>query len=134
MLTYVGDNKEEFITTDSITVNHYPDDTKSRSSYLPLLELSVLEDPTDDRNMHYLGREYMFYGMWDKGIETLERHLTLEKATWKDERSASMRFIARCYKNLGNVNQARIWLERAINETPYLREPNIEYGSVKYDN
>ena len=33
--------KEKFITTNDITVNHYPDSTKSRSSYLNLLELSV---------------------------------------------------------------------------------------------
>ena len=60
VLTYLKDN-EKFITTDEITVNHYPDSTKSRSSYLPLLELSVKENPNDDRNMHYLGREYMYY-------------------------------------------------------------------------
>ena len=43
--------------TNDITVNHYPDNSKSRSSYLPLLELSVKENPNNDRNMHYLGRE-----------------------------------------------------------------------------
>ena len=62
VLTFLSDN-EKFITTDEITVNHYPDKNKSRSSYLPLLELSVKEDPNDDRNMHYLGREYMYYKM-----------------------------------------------------------------------
>ena len=31
------DGKENFITTNDITVNHYPDIKKSRSSYLPLL-------------------------------------------------------------------------------------------------
>ena len=60
VLTYTNGN-EVFLTTDEITLNHYPDNTKSRSSYLPLLELSVKEDPEDDRNMHYLGREYMYY-------------------------------------------------------------------------
>ena len=99
VLTFDGDN-EKFITTDNITVNHYPDSTKSRSSYLPLLELSVKEDPDNDRNMHYLGREYMFYGKWNEAIDTLIKHLNLPKAVWKDERCASMRFIARCYSNL----------------------------------
>ena len=47
VLTYNGE-KEEFLTTDEITVEHYPDNKKSRSSYLPLLELSVEEDPDDD--------------------------------------------------------------------------------------
>lgn len=40
--------------------------SKSRAQYLPLLELSVQEDPEDDRNMHYLGREYMFRGQWER--------------------------------------------------------------------
>ena len=47
VLTYTGE-KEEFLKTDEITVEHYPDNKKSRSSYLPLLELSVEEDPDDD--------------------------------------------------------------------------------------
>ena len=40
VLTYTKEN-EKIITINDITVNHYPDSTKSRSSYLPLLELSV---------------------------------------------------------------------------------------------
>ena len=100
VLEYIGSKKETKVYTDEITVNHYPDNTKSRSSYLPLLELSVEENPNDDRNMHYLGREYMYYGMWNKSIDTLIRHLKLPNSTWRDERCASMRFIARCYRYL----------------------------------
>ena len=84
---------EVVVSCPDVILKHYPDATKSRSSYLPLLELSVREDPDDDRNMHYLGREYMYYEKWDKAIETLKKHLTLERAVWKDERAASMRFI-----------------------------------------
>lgn len=62
VLTYIGKNIERETTADEVTLNHYPDKNKSRSSYLPLLELSVKEDPEDDRNMHYLGRKYMYYG------------------------------------------------------------------------
>jgi hypothetical protein len=134
VLNYIGNCQENKKLIPDIILNHYPDKNKSRSSYLPLLELSVKEDPEDDRNTHYLGREYMYYQKWDKAIETLEKHLSLKKATWKDERSASMRFISRCYKNKGNFNQAKIWLEKAINETPYLREPYTEYGILEYEN
>lgn len=133
ILRYIGKKKENKTIIDSIILDHYPDQTKSRSSYLPLLELSVKEDPNDDRNMHYLGREYMYYGKWQQCIDTLEKYLTLNTATWKDERSAAMRFIARSYKALGNNNQAKIWLEHAINETPYLREPYVEYGLLEYN-
>lgn len=130
ILKYEGE--EKIITTNLITVNHYPDDTKSRSSYLPLLELAVSENPYDDRNMHYLGREYMYYGYWKKSIETLKKHLKLPKATWRDERCASMRFIARCYQNLGDLDSAREWLDKAMKEAPYLRDPFIEKALLEY--
>lgn len=124
---------ENFITLDNITLNHYPDSTKSRSSYLPLLELSVKEDPLDDRNMHYLGREYMYYGKWNECIDTLIKHLKLKTATWKDERCASMRFIARSYKNLKRYDEALMWLDKAIKEAPYLRDPYMEKAILEYE-
>lgn len=126
-----GEN-EVYVTTDDITLNHYPDDKKSRASYLPLLEFSVKEDPSDDRNMHYLGREYMYRGMWNECITTLIKHLKLPKAKWKDERCASMRFIARSYLNLGRIDEARLWSEKAINEAPYLRDPYVERALIEY--
>ena len=88
VLEYIGDNKEIVGTTDEFTLNHYPDSSKSRASYLPLLELSIKEDPYNDRNMHYLGREYMYYGRWNECIDTLIKHLQLKSSTWKDERAA----------------------------------------------
>ena len=97
-----------------------------------MLELSVKEDPEDDRNMHYLGREYMYYGKWNEAIDTLIRHLSLPRAIWKDERCASMRFIARCYKNLNRTEEARMWLDKAILEAPYLRDPYMERALLEY--
>lgn len=132
VLTYTGNKEEIKKYTDKITVNHYPDRNKSRGSYLNLLELSVRESPEDDRNMHYLGREYMYYHKWNEAIDTLIKHLNLKTATWKDERSASMRFIARCYQNLNRIDEARLWLDKAIKETPYLRDPYIEKALLEY--
>ena len=131
VLTPLKEEKE--IICKDIVLNHYPDRSKSRSSYLPLLELSVEEDPEDDRNMHYLGREYMYYCKWDKCIETLNKHLKLKRATWKDERCASMRFIARSYKAKNDNKNAIEWYEKAINEAPYLREGYIELGYLYYE-
>lgn len=126
------DGTENFITIDDITLNHYPDENKSRSSYLPLLELSVKEKPYDDRNVHYLGREYMYYGKWNEAIDMLIRHLSLPTATWKDERCASMRFIARCYTNLKRYEEAKMWLDKAMKEAPYLRDPFVERALLSY--
>ena len=133
VLTYTGSDKENMITIDTITLNHYPDQTKSRSNYLPLLELSIKESPEDDRNTHYLGREYMYYGRWEASIDTLIKHLNLKTATWKDERAASMRFIARSYKHLNRLEEARMWLDKAIKEAPYLRDAYVERGILEYE-
>lgn len=131
ILKYEG--KENIATVDEITLNHYPDNSKSRSSYLPLLELSIKENPNNDRNMHYLGREYMFYGKNIEAIKTLKKHLKLESATWKDERCASMRFIARCYKRIGKYKEAKKWINLAIKEAPYLRDPFVEGALIDYE-
>ena len=72
ILQYTGEQQQKYITLDDVTLKHYPDKKKSRGQYLPLLELSVKENPNNDRNMHYLGREYMFYKMYDKSIEALK--------------------------------------------------------------
>lgn len=132
ILKYKGCHKEIKKYTDEITVNHYPDNKKSRSSYLSLLELSIKENPEDDRNMHYLGREYMYYGKWNDAINILIKHLNLPTATWKDERCASMRFIARSYQQLKRYDEARMWLDKAILEAPYLRDPYIERALLEY--
>lgn len=132
VLEYEKEN-ENVVINEDIILNHYPDSTKSRSSYLPLLELSVKENPENDRNMHYLGREYMYYGKWNECIDTLIKHLNLKSSTWKDERCASMRFIARSYKKLGRVEESRMWYDKAINEAPYLRDSYVERGILEYE-
>lgn len=125
--------QEKELTTNEIVVDHHPDETKSRSSYLPLLEMSVEEDPEDDRNMHYLGREYMFYQKWDDCIKTLHRHLELPSATWKDERCASMRFMARSYYAKKYYQECEMWYQKAILEAPYLRESYLELAELYYE-
>lgn len=124
--------KEKIAIAEGVQLNHYPNKLKSRCQYLPLLELAVKEDPENDRNMHYLGREYMFYKMYDKAIETLKNHLDLKSATWRDERCASMRFIAKCYSEKGNISEAYKYYLMAITEAPYLREPWIDAAYFEY--
>lgn len=118
--------------TAALQLDHHPDSGKSRGQYLPLLELAVAEDPENDRNMHYLGREYMYYGRWQDSIETLKRHLSLKSARWADERCASMRFLARDFEALGRDEEAEAWHLRAVAEAPYLREPWMDYALFAY--
>ena len=120
------------VTAPGVQLDHHPDPSKSRGQYLPLLELSVREEPEDDRNAHYLGREYFFHGRWDDCIATLKHHLTMPTATWRDERAASMRYIAKAYLQKGAPEQARGWFLRSAAEAPHLREPWMDLALLAY--
>ena len=134
VLEWVGNGRRPaIIPVEGIQLDHHPDPTKSRGQYLRLLELSVAEAPEDDRNMHYLGREYMYRRRWDDCIRTLKHHLQMPSATWADERAASMRYIARAYGNKNQSDQALVWYLRSVAEAPHLREPYVDLALFLYE-
>lgn len=128
VLATVQEERDVFLP---LTIEHWPDDTKSRANYLPLLEMDAKERPDDDRTAHYLGREYYFRGKYKKAIEELKRHLSLTSATWSEERCASMRYIAKCWEALGPCGPAKIWLYKACAESP-TREPLVDMAAFLY--
>lgn len=121
------------VNAEGVQLDHHPDPEKSRAQYLPLLELSVKEAPEDDRNMHYLGREYLYRKRWDDCICTLTRHLSMPSAVWKDERAASMRYIAKAFWMKKETGKARDWYLKAITEAPYLREGYMDLANLLYE-
>ncbi len=134
VLKWVGEGRPgPTVVADGVQLDHHPDTAKSRGQYLGLLEQSVEEDPEDDRNVHYLGREYMYRGRWSDCIHTLTWHLSMPSATWKDERAASMRYIAKSCKMLGQIQQAKNWYLKAVAEAPHLREPYLDLASLLYE-
>lgn len=128
--TYLDPETEQAVNCSGFQLHHYPDSTKSRSSYLPLLEMSVREEPEDDRNAHYYGRELMYYGYYDKAIDELVRHLSLPRAKWMAERAASMRFISKCFVSKMNLVLAREWALKACAEDPNARETWLQLAKV----
>lgn len=123
VLAYTGTDPDCTVFVDDILLRHFPDEEKSRGFYLPLLELSAKENPTDDRTMFWLGREYLYQKNYDQAIKTLQHHLKLPGAVWDEERSAAMRYIASAYRAKGNPAEAQRWLLRAAGECPKTREP-----------
>lgn len=126
VLDYFGAEPRCLRFAPGVQLDHHADETKPRTQYLPLLELAVRENPLNDRNMHYLGREYMFRRMWPECEKTLLRHLSLPGAVWHDERCASMRYLACAVSAQGRDEEAEGWLLRAAAEAPHLREPWLE--------
>lgn len=111
---------------------HMPDDDKSRAQYLPLLEQAVEEDPQNDRNSFYLGREYYFRGKNAECVRELTRHLSLASARWDEERSASRRYLANAYARLGDDKNALKNYIMSAGEYPFSREPWIALGKYFY--
>ena len=132
VLEYGGPDEESIVWVKGMVLNHHPDLSKPRAQYLPLLELSVQENPSDDRASFWLGREYMYNGQYDACIAELKRHLALPSATWDEERCASMRFIAKSYQAKGDLREARLWLYRAVAECPRVREPYLHLARLGY--
>ena len=124
----VGDNEVQGWC--GLEIHHHPDNTKSRSQYLPLLELAVREAPNDDRNTFYYARELYFNGRNDEAYKEFKRHLKLPTATWKPERAASMRYLAKLSKDNSTRKE---WLQRAVVEAPDRREARVELAQFYYE-
>ncbi|MPW24381.1 glycosyl transferase family 2 [Alkalibaculum sp. M08DMB] len=132
VLAYHGAEKENTVWVPGLVLHHYPDLSKSRSQYLPLLELSLRENPDDNRGLFWLGREYMYHNKLDDSISTLKRYLDMPTSKWSEERCAAMRFIAKCHEKKGNFKESRIWLYKAIAECPFVREPYLYMAQLGY--
>lgn len=113
----------------NLEIHHKADNTKPRSQYLPLLKVSTLEDPTNDRNAFYYARELFFYGHLNESIEEFQRHLSLPKAIWKPERAASMRYLAKMHVEKDRED----WLKKAHKEDPTRREALVELAQYYYE-
>lgn len=125
LYVYGMEEKQEWL--DGIETHHHPDPSKSRAQYLPLLEMSVKEDPYNDRNAFYFGRELYFYGQNERAAAELKRHLALPTARWAPERAASMRFIAKA-----SPAEAEEYLLKAVKEAPGRREALVDLAKLYY--
>ena len=130
ILQYIGNHTENEIYIPELIKEHHADPNKPRSSYLSLLQLDVQERPEDDRARHYFGRELMYHKKYEQAIEQFKIHLSLPSSIWEPERSASMRYIARCSTN---PQEKEKWLLKSIAEAPYLREPWYEMALLQYE-
>lgn len=132
VLTYSDTGSQKVISIPIMQFSHYPDNEKTRP-YLALLEREVDQNPTDARDRFYLGREYMYCQYWHQCIDTLNDYLLLPTATWNEERSAALRYMACAFLNQGEKDKAISLLEKARVEAPHLREPLVELASIYYD-
>lgn len=111
-----------------LTIHHWPDDSKSRSSYLPLLEVAVREDPTNWRMSHYYGRELMYRAEYEAAIEELFR--CAQGTEWVNEKAVSYIYISDCYIALDNLEWAENYAQWATENMSDLREAWVQRFKV----
>lgn len=116
---------QEWIKLD---IHHKADETKSRGQYLPLLELSVAEDPWDVRNSFYYARELFFYGQNEKSAAEFKRYLSLPSAIWAAERAAACRFLAKV-----EPSAAVEHLVQSVQEDATRREAKVDLAMHFYN-
>lgn len=108
---------------DIVTLHHYPDQEKSRGSYLPLLEQRESEYPNDMFGLIYLAHEYNYRGMPDKSNEKLKKVLN----NFKDqispvEEASCYLFMGDNYSNEGMDEEAILSYLHGIKAEPTYRE------------
>lgn len=112
-----------------LQIHHHPDNSKSRSQYLPLLEMAAAERPKDSRCLYYLAREYSFHGRPQQAIERLSQCLyDLDEPMWPPERAAARRLLATL-----QPERAEMLLKQAIEDAPGRREALVDLAQWYYD-
>lgn len=128
-----GEAPEVWAQSDMLLSMHFPDPAKSRGHYLPLLAMSIKEDPNCPRNAFYYARELYFNGMNEPAIAEIARYLALPGASWQYERSYAYRIAAKCFLAIGGADQAKANLLLAAAEAPDTREPWCDLALLAHD-
>ena len=116
---------------DDIYLHHYADNTKSRSSYLPLLELRKQENPNDHYGRIYLAHEYFYRDMYKKSIEELTDILDNYSEHYsKLEQASCFLFMGDSYAALENYSAAVASYQTAIFIDRTYREPYINLAQL----
>lgn len=112
-----------------IYLHHYPDISKSRGSYLNLLELRAQECPNDLYGLFYLGREYSFVHRLDKTVSVMVGlYLRLMSQNLPDDycmKPAICYSVADAYRIMGLSDLAEVWYKRGISDDARYRDNYI---------
>jgi len=129
-----GDSPITKVAPSVLMVDHWQVGNQNRTKYLAGLALACLIEPTNDRNLHYFGRELLYQGRPNSCIEVLKRHLTLGK--WDLELQQSCIFIGDALLTLQQEEAALTWYNVAITKgnrrEPWIRLAKYWYGKKNY--
>lgn len=113
-----------YLDSNKIYLHHFPDKTKSRSSYLKLLEQRANEYPDDLYGLYYLAREYSFVKKYVEAFNTAHSLYVRIKNNMKldDMRMLPcvLKMLGEFSENLGIKEDAEYYYKKAIEAEPTL--------------
>lgn len=122
------------LSSDKIYLHHYPDQSKSRSSYLPLLKLRTEEYPDDVYGLYYLQREYTFVNDYENALKTaivlytrlLGKHINDDYHMLP----STCVSIANYFRILGLKDDAETYYRKAIKFDSSIRDGYMELAQM----
>lgn len=106
--------------TAHMIIDHYQKPGHTQPKVLATLEYSVLKDK-DLRSKFYLGREYYYRHMWEKGLKLLDIYLDACQTTWGPEKIEAMYYKAQCLWDGQRGDEARDLCLQVIRQNPQHR-------------
>lgn len=123
-------HKQLYLWEDVIKLEHYQNPETNRDKYLTWLAYDCFLNPDNDRNSHYLGREFMYKWRYRSAIKELKRHIDMNARV--TERAESMKYIWDCLLYLWEDQEALWRYVRSLDTEPRRREPLIALSQYYY--
>ena len=123
-----------YLNSDIIYLHHYPDNTKSRGSYLGLLEKRAEEYPEDLYGLYYLAREYSFVKNWEKALITVYKLYTrIRENPVRDDMRMMPSVLCMLGDFLNKLNikdDAEYYYRQAITAEPTFRDGYVKLAQL----
>lgn len=99
-----GEATRKYVWEEVAKLEHYQNEETNRSGYLKGLAIDCYENPSNDRNSHYLWREMLWAGRPFSAICELKRHVEMNR--WPAEKAQSLIFIGEAKERLWDTDGA----------------------------
>lgn len=130
-----------YLDSNKIYLHHYPDKSKSRSSYLGLLKQRAEEYPNDLYGLYYLAREYSFVNDSENALQTsfrlysrlLKGNPTPEELYARDDMMmlpGVCNMIGDYFFDLNIKDDSEYYYKKAIQYDPQLRDSYIKLAKL----
>ena len=123
-----------YMPSDKIYLHHYPDNKKSRGSYLGLLKLRAEEYPDDLYGLFYLAREYSFINDYKNALKTaFDLYIRITENPVRDDmrmKPCVLNMLGDFSLKVGAKDDAEYWYKKAISTEPSFRDGYMKLAQL----